>query len=320
MAGARDWHTRPERGAIWGMRITAWLYHWIGAASARILLYPIITYFFLTGAAARRASMDYLCRLYHSPGGATALGAKPSWRMVFRHFLEFGHVTLDRLGFWLGRHQDFHFSITGMEHLDNVAEQGRGALIIGAHVGSFDAMRLMADLRSPISVNVLMYTRNAPRINALLESLGSDDGRMKVRAIQVEPGSFTHALEAKACIERGEVVAVLGDRLHPNEGDRGVPVTFLDGPALLPQGPMLLAGVLRCPVLLMIGLRVGTGSYHVDVERFADRIHIPRRERSSRVAEYCQVYADRLAHYCRKAPFQWFNFYPFWQVSGPTGG
>jgi predicted LPLAT superfamily acyltransferase len=319
MTGAGDWHVRPERGAIWGMRITAWVYRWGGAALARVLLYPIIAYFFVTGGAARRASREYLERLHRSSGDGNPRPA-PGWGTVFRHFLEFGHVTVDRVGFWLGRHGQFTFSIRGMEHLDRIAQGGRGALILGAHLGSFDAMRLMADLRSPIAVNLLMYTNNARRINAILQDLGWDESAMKVRAIQVEPGSFSHALDAKACISRGEVVAILADRIHPNEVDRGASVEFLGGKAILPQGPVLLAAVLGCPVLFMVGLRIGSGRYHVEVEPFAEQVVIPRGERSQKAAAYCQTYADRLAHYCREAPLQWFNFYDFWQEPGPRNG
>lgn len=296
------------------MRITAWVYRRFGAGVARLLLIPIIAYFFATGTAARRASLDYLRTLYNAPGGREALGREPGWGTVFRHFLEFGLATIDRLGFWLGGRGDFKIEIEGMEHLDRVAQERRGALILGSHLGSFDAMRLVAELRSPISVNVLMYTRNAPRINSILRELEAEaGGRMKVRVLQVEPGSFSHVLKAKACVDRGEVVAILADRLHPNEPSRTVPVVFLGRTARLPRGPMLLASVLGCPVLFMVGIRVGPGRYRIDVEPFADRVRVSRPGRSEQVSSYCQRFADQLAPHCARAPLQWFNFYEFWE-------
>ena len=306
------WDQQRERGSLLGMRLTAWLYRRFGSWLARLCLYPIVVYFYLTDRRARSASRSYLQRLYETPEGAAALGEAPRLRHVWHHFLEFGSSILDRVGFWLGRREDFELEISGMGLLDKLAAEGRGGLILGAHLGSFDAMRLVASMKSPISVWVLMYIRNAARINHLFERLeGSKD--LKVRVIPVEPGSLSHVLAVKRCIERGEVVAMLADRLHPQERRRTVEVDFLGAKARLPQGPMLLASALGCPVLLMFGLRRAGRRYEIHVEPFADPVEIPRRERPVGLQRYCQAYAQRVAHYCAAAPYQWFNFYDFWQ-------
>ena len=75
---------------------------------------------------------------------------------------------------------------------------------------------------------------------------------------------------------------------------------------------MRLAALLGCPVLLMTGLRIASGAYEIHVERLADRIELPRERRGEALDEFCQAYADRLASYCIRAPYQWFNFYDFW--------
>ena len=141
------------------------------------------------------------------------------------------------------------------------------------------------------------------------EISGSDT---TVGVIRVVPGSFGHALEVKKAIERGAVVAILADRIHPNERERTVEVDFLGRRACLPQGPLLLASALGCPVLLMAGLRMGTRKYELHVERFADAVKIPRRDRARELQRYAQAYANSLAKLCVIAPLQWFNFYDFW--------
>jgi len=101
-AGRPDaWYTKRERGSTLGLRITIWCYRRLGRPIARLLLYPIVAYFFLTDAAGRRASRRYLERLYADPAGARALGEAPGGRHIFRHYLEFGRSILDRAGFWL---------------------------------------------------------------------------------------------------------------------------------------------------------------------------------------------------------------------------
>jgi predicted LPLAT superfamily acyltransferase len=308
------WFAQAERGSTFGIRIAVWFYRRLGRRVATLLLYPIVGYFFLTAAPVRRASRRYLERLYASPGGAQALGGAPGARHVFHHFLEFGVTILDRVGFWLGKDSDFDFRVRGREQLDRIVEEKCGALILGSHLGSFDAMRLLAATQSPLRVHLLMFTRHAPRINQVLRALRgeSSGGKLQVRVIPIDPGSFRHVVEARECIERGEVIAVLADRVPPGESSRVSPVEFLGATAALPHGPMRLAALLGCPVLLMTGLRTASGGYEIHVERFADRVLLPRARRNEALSEYCQDYADRLAGYCVRAPYQWFNFYDFW--------
>ena len=308
------WYERDERGSASAARAGAWLYRRFGQRVARVLVVPIVAYFYTTDSAARRASLDYLRRIYQQPDGARVLAGPPRQRHVFRHFLAFGASIVDRMGFWLGRRSDYALVVTGEEHLDRVAREGRGALVLGSHLGSFDAMRLLATGAS-VTVNILMYTQHAARINALFERVGarSKESLTRVRVIPVRPGSFDHVLAARACVERGEVVAILADRSAPSGVQRDCSVAFLGGRAAIPEGPFRLAAALACPVLFMVALQTGDRAYSIDVELFADPLELPRKGREQALARCCQSYADRLARHCLRAPYQWFNFYDFFR-------
>ena len=164
------WYALPERGTVLGIRISVWLYRRFGRLAARALLVPIVAYFYLTDRRWRAASRDYLERLFATPEGAGSLGRPPGRRDVFRHFLEFGVAILDRVGFWLDDRDRFEVDVVGADELDRVPREGGGAVILGSHLGSFDAMRLYAE-RSPIKVHLLMYTEHAVRINGIFEVL-----------------------------------------------------------------------------------------------------------------------------------------------------
>ena len=320
MTTGEEWHQKEERGSSLGIRITVWVYRVLGRRLARVLLLGIVSYFFVFGRNERRASRDYLERLYATPAGAEALGHPPSWRDVFRHIYEFGAMVLDRVGFWLGGPDDFEIDVHGWNELDRVATEGRGALFLGSHLGSFDSMRLLAYEKSPISVHVLMYVENAERINRVLRQLsGTQDDRPPPQVIPIVPGSVQHALDVRAKLKRGEVVAILADRVHPNEMDRVARVDFLGGTARLPEGPFLLAGTLRCPVLMMTSLRAGPGRYEVYVERLGDALELPRGSRAEAVRAHAQDFATRLEAHVLRAPHQWFNFFPFWEEPDAAG-
>jgi predicted LPLAT superfamily acyltransferase len=308
LTSARNWAAVGERGSLAGMRLTAWVYRFLGPRLAALLILPIVTYFFLTDPPGRRASRRYLDRLHAVPSGDRTLGHRPGVSDVFRHYREFAQTTLDRVGFWSGRAADFEIHFDGAQHFAPLIEAKRGAILLGAHLGSFDALRALAD-RWSITVNIVMSTRHAPRINRVLQELSP---KTRARVIEVDPTSSRSVFELKACLERGEFVAVLGDRIGAAPRTRAIEVDFLGHRAPFPPGPFVLASLLDCPVLLMVGLRIRSGAYRIIAEPLAERITLPRGERVARLHELVQAYAKRLEAYCLMTPFQWFNFYDFW--------
>jgi predicted LPLAT superfamily acyltransferase len=302
------WSQVAERGSLWGMRATAWSYRWLGRRVCGALVHAIVAYFFLTDRVGRRASAAYLRRIYATPEGRAILGRPPGWWQSFLHYREFGLSIVDRIGIWFGHVEDFNYEMIGEEHLDRVAEAGRGAILVGAHLGSFDALRLLAERKKSI-VNVLMFTANAERINTLFRELSPD---MDARVIRVDPTSVDSVFEIRECLRRGELVAILGDRIEPGDQNRALSIPLLGDPVHLSAAPFLLAALLDCPILMILAFREASGRYSVFAEKLADRVHAPRREREKRVAELLAAYAARLEHYCKRHPFQWFNFFDYW--------
>lgn len=302
------WAGVTERGSMVGMWITAGFYRLFGHRLSEYFILPIVTYFFLTDRRGRRASRRYLDRLHAFPGGVAALGHAPTLRDSFRHYREFALAILDRLRFSLGGGEDLDIVFQGREHFAALLAGKRGAILLGAHLGNFDALRVLA-ARDSIVVNVLMMTRHAPRINALFRRLNPD---VDVRVVELDPIAFDTVFRLKAYLERGEFVAILGDRVGGGARARLVHVPFLGARAPFPEGPFLLAHALGCPVVLMIGLRRGPTTYEIFAEPLAERVLLPRSERAERLGELVRRYAERLEAYCLKAPYQWFNFFDFW--------
>jgi predicted LPLAT superfamily acyltransferase len=119
-------------------------------------------------------------------------------------------------------------------------------------------------------------------------------------------------LRVRECIERGEIVGMLGDRTL--KSDKTVRCDFLGAPASFPQGPLLLAAILNAPVVLFFGLYLGGRRYAIHFEPFAEELHIGRQDRGAQLRPWIGRYAARLEHYCRLAPYNWFNFYDFWRA------
>jgi len=302
------WATTAERGSAAALRAMAWLYHRFGRSVSSTLLIPIAAYFLVRDGKSRRASLQYLRRLHASPEGRRAFDREPGLLESLRHFREFAINIFDRLCVWTGEADRMEIRDDGGEYLSRLAQEGRGAILLGAHLGSFDMLRVLSE-RQKFKVNVLMFTRHVAQITSFFERLHPGAG---LRVIQLDPGSIRSIFEIKACIERGEFVGILGDRLGPGEHGRVATATFLGRPARFPLGPFLLAGLLGCPVVLSLCVRTGDGRYETVVKPFTEGEVIPRGEREKRARELVEAYARSLEEACCRAPRQWFNFYDFW--------
>jgi predicted LPLAT superfamily acyltransferase len=117
-------------------------------------------------------------------------------------------------------------------------------------------------------------------------------------------------IRVKESLDNGYFVGMLGDRVFG--GDKTTQCQFQGAPATFPAGPILLAAMMRCPVILFFGLYRGGNRYEIYFEYFADVIVLERDRRAGETQLWMQRYAERLEHYARLAPYNWFNFYPFW--------
>jgi predicted LPLAT superfamily acyltransferase len=292
-----------------GLRFTVLWLRLFGRALTLPLVHVIAAYFFLVDRNGRRASRSYLARLHGRIAATRAPDWSPTAWRSYLHYREFAISIVDRVCMWGGYDERFAFDFHGREYFEKLAAEHRGAVVFGSHLGSFDALRVLSSLDG-VKVNVLMYTKHAPRINQIFRELSP---RADVRVISGDRGSASIAFEIRACVERGEWVAILGDRIEPGDRGRTCSVAFMGEAALLPESPFALPFLLGCPALLMVAIRDGAWRYSVFAEPLADP---PRRtpavERQERARDLAALYALRLEHYCAKAPIQWFNFFDFW--------
>jgi len=190
------------------------------------------------------------------------------------------------------------------------AKSGKGVLLLGAHLGSFEVMRCRAKEVS-LPINVVVDFSNAEQVNSVMRSLAPD---MDTRLISLGTDPLAAMLEIKAAIDRGELVAILGDRLpDASTGSaRVVKSQFLGEEAVFPAGPWLLAHTLKCPVYFVAGVYTRPNHYSLHFEFLADEVRLDRKEREASLARYAQTYASMLETYARSAPLNWFNFFDFW--------
>jgi predicted LPLAT superfamily acyltransferase len=311
------WVAKAERGTAGALRLLITLIRKLGRWAPGLLLHPIAAYFMLTDGRSRRASRQYFARVGSTPEGRQALGHPPRWRDTYRQFHEFSTSILDRVCVWSGQDQGFEFRHRGAEHFAHLpeGEPGQrnalgksGALLLGAHLGTFDMMRSLS-VGAAVPVHAVVYGGNAETINNFLNALNPAH---QLSMIHVRPDAVGSALEIYHATSRGDFVAIMADRIHVT--GRGIhSASFFGAPARFSEGPFQLAALVGCPVLLATALRVGPTSYEVHSEPIYAGGRVPRAERAKVVHEMIEAYARSLERLCLRAPWQWFNFFEFWE-------
>jgi predicted LPLAT superfamily acyltransferase len=292
------WEQQRERSNPFALWLIVFITQHMGRWMGRLLLYPITAYFVLTAPRIRRGSRHYLRR---------ALGRPATLFDIARHIHCFASTLLDRIFMLTDRFEALDVRIQGPEPLLRYAAEGRGCLLLGSHLGSFEVMRNLARTRPELKVKVLMHRHQNAMFMQAMERLSPNLGESIIDT--AGQGSET-LLRVKDALDAGYSVGLLGDRLHAE--DRPVRCRFLGDGVDFPSSPILIASLLRASVILCFGLYRGGNRYDLYFEELAERIEIERASRDAELQRWAQRYADRLEHYTRLAPYNWFNFYDFW--------
>lgn len=281
----------------------------LGRRVLRALLWPVVLFYACTQPRARRASLDYLRRMQAAHG---VIGGVPGARHWLRHLLAFAETLLDKLLATAGRYPWGRVRIEGQRQIDALVAQGRGALLVTAHVGCLELCQALATRLPALRLTVLVHTRHAERFNRILRRLSPDS---TVELLQVTAVTAATAVELEQRVRAGGFVAIAGDRV-PVDGGRTVIVPFLGERAAFPVGAYVLASLLACPLLFLGCVREGAG-HVVRFETLSERLELPRVGREQALRASGAAFAGRLEALLVRSPYDWFNFYDFWAL--PAG-
>ncbi|MCU7935717.1 MAG: lipid A biosynthesis acyltransferase [Candidatus Thiodiazotropha sp. (ex Dulcina madagascariensis)] len=278
------------------LRLILWIALHLGRSAARTLLYPITLYFLVTASTQRRASRDYLNQVLDRPANPLDTA---------RHIHTFSATILDRVFLMADRYDYFALEIHNHKLIAEQLAAGRGCILLGSHLGSFEILRATAIVKRELPVKILMYPRHNEMMMRILSELNP-----ALNDSIIPLGQPDTLIRTKECISQGSIIGLLGDRVA--DSGKTVNCRFLGKETLFPQGPMLLASILKSPVFLFFGIYRGGNHYEIRIEHFADEVVLERERRDESIRIWTQRYADRLQHHARLAPYNWFNFYDFW--------
>lgn len=296
------WALSREAGSRWQLRLMRWLaLHAPSWLTGSLVWVVSLVFACQTGRPSTQASAIYLARI---------LGRKAGLSDRHRHARVFAQVFLDRVKFLTGGLDGFDVEVRGKELVEKALVAGRGGVLLGAHFGSFEAMRALDRALPGLRVYYLMYPAHARHATALLDELNAS---VADRVISVQD-SQQAMLEVFGALDRGDFVAFLGDRIL-TVSDRGqIEMPFLGRPIRVPTSPYAAAIAARAPLFFCAAPRTGKNRYAIEFSMLYDGAPIDRGARRERIVALAQRYVETLEGLCHRHPHNWFNFFDIWRT------
>ncbi len=295
----KSWHSLGEKSNTLALRLIRWVALNMGRPVARLLLYPITLYYLVFATEQRRASLLYLNRV---------LDRKPTLLDVAKHIHCFASTILDRVYLLTGQFEKLDVTFPKENMPLKYSQQGTGCILLGSHIGSFEVLRSYAVRKCPLPIKILMYEAHSPMILKILNALNPD-----VSDMVIPMGKPDSLLQVKDAVDAGNAVGMLGDRIMEMDSNKTARCTLLGGEIELPSAPILIAASLKVPVIVFFGIYLGGNRYQIHFERLSDNITLDRNHRQKDIQMWLQKYADIMEKHIKQAPYNWFNFYDYWQ-------
>jgi predicted LPLAT superfamily acyltransferase len=311
------WSAQKEEAAGYGqLAFLLFIFKLLPIGILRLICFPVGFCYFLFSKRAREHSRLYLDRLSAATDGEKKYSP-------LRHIIAFSLALVEKLEAWSGRvsFSRIHFQDDDIPELMEGLEKGRGAFLISSHLGNMEFIRGLAGFNRTgvsreITVNAIVDFSVTAHFNRMLKKANPNAATQIINARDLGPETVI-LLQEK--IERGELVVIAGDRTAANDSSRYLSLPFLGSQASFPYGPFFLAALLEAPVYLVFAIRQKdlslSSHYDLHIRKSPISFDCPRSERDNRITELAHWFVSRLERYCKKNPYQWYNFYDFWHLN-----
>lgn len=298
-SSAENWKNTTDRGSPWLIDLIIWIILNLGRTTGRLFLFPIVLYFVLSSST-RKYSRRYLQRNF------LRAGKKPPGILdIYQHYYSFANMLLDRVFFLTGKTDKFDIRLHNEQLLTDFTKQGEGVILLGSHLGNFDALRALAGQADNIKIRALMYNNEQQNVNRAFEKLNP---HLKKDIIYI--GTPEAMLQVHEDINNAYVIGMLADRVE--QDNRSSICDFLGAKAKFPSGPLIVAHLLKAPVIVCFALYHSANRYDIYFHKLADPLNLPRKQREEKLQHYMQDYAAILEQHALHYPYNWYNFYDFW--------
>ena len=302
-------------GGLWHFRFMLWTACHLPLFMVECITAVICFFFWLGARPVRARSKIYLNHL------SKVSGKRFGFFSTYKHIFSFALSMMEKLLGWKGaiKLNQIESQNDDLQMLVQQLNQGRGAFLLCSHLGNMEMLRSLTEFgefhtERDFQVFPVVDLSGTTKFNSLLRELNPDliDKIVDANSIGVDS-----AIWMKDKISAGDLVVIAGDRTSANSRNRTIETDFLGESANFPEGAFSLAGILNAPVYFIFVVRKNDFNirmaYEMHVVRAKTSLDCPRKERPERLKMLLREYAEILERLCVAHPYQWFNFYNFWE-------
>ncbi len=181
------------------------------------------------------------------------------------------------------------------EKLEAIRHRHGGIMLLTFHMGNWElGARTMKKWGWPVTAVYQPYQNK--KFKRMIE-------KRRAAGVNFIPVGKKAAFGVRQALQRGDIVAMLGDHTF---GEEGTPVNLLGHKVIWPKGPVVLAIREKAPIVVAVVLRTGPRRYVALIE---DPIYPEETNRSS-VEGLVQEVANKFGKLLQQYPTQWYRFKP----------
>ncbi len=296
---AAEWEGK-SRGTVLGYRIFVFCIKKFGVRAAYFLLYFVAFYFCFFSREGTRSIYYYFRRRRGFNGLKSVLS-------IYKSYYTFGQTIIDKVAISAGLRDKFSYDFDGVDKLSQVLAEKKGGLLISAHVGNFEiAQFFLNELEENAPINLLTTDKEHEAIKDYLDRISS---KSQIKFILYQD-DFSHIFEIGAALSRNELICITGDRYIKQT--KYLEENLLGKKAKFPAGPFLMGQKLKVPILFVYVMKEKNLHYHL----YARKVEAENGDARSILAHY----VASISWILEKYPYQWFNYFDFWDVERKGSG
>ncbi|MBR3632480.1 MAG: lysophospholipid acyltransferase family protein [Elusimicrobiaceae bacterium] len=268
-----------------------------GRPLAYLFLYPLVLVYCLHKSV-RNKSRAYIMRRF------TPQTKWEFFKHTFRLNLTFARTLVDRAALGILGSTQFISDPQARKMCEDLIGQGKGLLLLTAHVGCWQsAVNCMQFLNTPMHI---LYYHN-PKDN---DKMVAEHSGKKAPFTLINPaGPLGGVPEMMSALQRGEIVCAMADRVFGNP-QNAVEVQFLGGTVRVPYSFYRLAAAMGAPIVIAFFPWEKRGQLSSLV--LAPMYVKDAGSNKQYYQPYAQQFIDGLTEFCIKYPYQFFNYFDWW--------
>jgi predicted LPLAT superfamily acyltransferase len=294
------WQKQKEKSSYFWLKFALFLANNLGRSVTRFILIFVVFYYMLSSPKTLKSCKEYWHRLKR----------KHLYLHSFLQMYYFATTILDRVYFLQNKLSLFSISHSHLQDITEIIQQKDSVIFVGSHLGSFDIARVLAKNNNDLGIKlkVVMDITHNPTIIRFLSQINPQI----LKTIFDKKNAIQDIFEMKKLLKNGTSLAFLNDR-NVDKNSNTIKCTFLGKRCYLPANNIKLAIKTQKPVIFFVAIYQGGNRYKIIFKPLKLSATQNKLSDKEKLVILSQNYISLLEKYTRKYPFNWFNFYDFWQ-------